>query len=288
MSLLSFNRLPEAEKRRRCIDLVPVGLVDHVLSLGLCPTVIAGGDPRSYEDEAERIRTFAQEPAALRLIGLPNRGELQLRVPAARFKGDYALGIDLADVGGGQIELAFIVINDLASPRFDIDRHNGMPTLLGTASRNIEAEVAAMRAGLGPCQVRRGLRLLGELVPGLERFARALGYVSLQLRPLTYHVALSYERCGFGYLDGHRRMLQIDREFARGGALARALDGSTPFRRPEQAHTARGRSWAIHDGILEALDGKDWLELQMFKVFGREEGIRTAPGLIDARPARTE
>ena len=37
--------------------------------------------------------------------------------------------------------------------------------------------------------------------------------------------------------------------------LHRALDGSTAFRRPGFDRTIRGRSWAVHDGILGALDG---------------------------------
>lgn len=137
-----------------------------------------------------------------------------------------------------------------------------------------------MQAGLGPCQVRKGLGLMGSLLPRLEAFGKELGYVSLQLRPLTYRNALYYERLGFGYLDGRRRMIRIEKEFAPNGVLARALDGSTPFRQPGQRDSARGRSWAIHDGILEVMDGHAALEPLMFKVFGRHEAVCTAPSLL--------
>ncbi len=67
----------------------------------------------------------------------------------------------------------------------------------------------------------------------------------------------------------------IDRGFQSGGELFQKLDASTPFRQVEAANTVRGRSWAIHDGIL----GEPWpaLEVRMFKRVGHHAGICTFP-----------
>jgi acetoin utilization protein AcuC len=55
--------------------------------------------------------------------------------------------------------------------------------------------------------------------------------------------------------------------------LFRALDNSTPFRRPNAWNSIRGRSWAIHDGIL----GEPWHGIQMYKRVGRHAGVDTFP-----------
>ena len=62
--------------------------------------------------------------------------------------------------------------------------------------------------------------------------------------------------------------------FAEGGALRRALDGSSAFRQPGAELTARGRSWAIHDGAA----GPAWGGVKMYKACGRDAGVNTFPG----------
>jgi len=57
------------------------------------------------------------------------------------------------------------------------------------------------------------------------------------------------------------------------------LDGSTPFRKPDQWCTVRGRAWAIHDGILEAV-GFHWDGLRMIKQVGRHAGVETFPQAV--------
>ena len=42
--------------------------------------------------------------------------------------------------------------------------------------------------------------------------------------------------------------------------------------------TARGRAWAIHDGILGVLD-LTWNNLRMVSQIGRPAGVNTAPDL---------
>ena len=218
------------------------------------------------------------EGRAFRIITQPTH-EAHLRVPARRVGGDFAFSLDLEEAGAGQLRLSFIVINDLAAPRYDIDVDAaGNLTLLGTAGRNLDAELAAMHAGLGPCQVRKGLRMFAELLPRLESFAQQHGYVAIVLEPLTYHNAVMYENYGFAYVRGHKRMQMIDAAFSPGGALHQAMDGSTPFRQPQAAGDARGRSWAIHDGVLEHLDGDTHLNMEMVKVVGQMAKQHTFTG----------
>ena len=54
---------------------------------------------------------------------------------------------------------------------------------------------------------------------------------------------------------------------------------STPFRQPEQWRTVRGRAWAIHDGILAAMDAR-WNDLRMVKQVGKHAGVNTFPDAV--------
>jgi hypothetical protein len=131
-----------------------------------------------------------------------------------------------------------------------------------------------MKAGLAPGQVRPGLRLLGEFLQLLERFAIRLGISIISGEALFYHNAIQYENCGFGYLEGKKQMEEIDREFQKGGRLFNGLDGSTPFRKKGAEKTVRGRSWAIQDGIL----GEPWVSPKLYKPVGKKVGIKTFRG----------
>jgi len=173
------------------------------------------------------------------------------------------------------LELSFIMINDPRGERFQIDLDTrGKDTLFGTAGRNPAEEERAMRAGLGPGQVRPGLKLLRDFIPLLERFASRLGTSIISAEALFYHNAIQYERSGFGYLEGRKQMEQIDREFRPGGRLYERLDGSTAFRMPEAEKSVRGRSWAIQDGIL----GGPWVSPRMYKPVGKSVGVNTFHG----------
>jgi hypothetical protein len=167
------------------------------------------------------------------------------------------------------------ILNDPASPRFDVDRRpDGSPTRFGTLKRNLEAELAAMQAGLSPGQVRRGLRLARPATAAFEEFIRSLGHEMYFIEPLYYHNAIIFERYGFTYQVGRRRMEAIQAGFQEGGELRQRLDGSTPFRQPEAADSIRLRSWAIHDGIL----GEPYTNITMYKKVGTRAGLNTAPG----------
>jgi hypothetical protein len=187
---------------------------------------------------------------------------------------DPLLYLQLADTTTGQIEVVLFIVNDPRAERFDTDRlPDGTPTRFGTKGRNIGEEIRAMEAGLAPGQVRRGLRLTRDLVPILERFVANLHHDTFFLQPLAYHNAILFERLGFSYVMGLGHMEWIHKGFAPGGLLHRRLDASTPFRRPGAEETVRGRSWAIHDGIM----GMSYEGVAMYKRIGIHAGVVTFP-----------
>lgn len=187
---------------------------------------------------------------------------------------DPMLYLNVADTYNHHIIVLLVVLNDPAAPRFntDIDEY-GNKTQFGTVSRNIYAEIAAMKYGLAPGQVRAGLRAFKSAVPIFEQFVSRMGRDSFLIEPLAYHNALIFERRGFDYLYGLKDMQRIHAEFQPGGDLHARLDGRSPFRQSDQWRTARGRSWAIHDGIL----GHPFTGFQMRKVVGVDAGINTFP-----------
>jgi hypothetical protein len=167
------------------------------------------------------------------------------------------------------------ILNDPEAPRFDVDRMpDGSPTRFGTLKRNLAAEQAAMEHGLAPGQVRRGLRLLQPATAAFEEFLNSLGHDMCFVEPLYYHNAVIFERYGFAYQMGKRRMEQIHTGFQEGGELRRKLDDSTPFRSSRAANSIRLRSWAIHDGIL----GEPFTDVTMYKRVGKTANISTTPG----------
>lgn len=177
-----------------------------------------------------------------------------------------------ADTPYSQLELTLCIINDIDAPRFNIDRDaEGKDNCLGTLTRNIPEEIRAMHAGLCPHQVRRGLGLFHDFMGRFDRFAAWLGIDTIVAEPLSYNTAILYEQLGFEYLTGYGFMKWIDREFQPGGKLARRLDGSTPFRQAGMGLSVRGRSWAIHDGILLC----SWNGIRICKTVGKHSAVNT-------------
>ena len=206
-----------------------------------------------------------------------DKGLVRIEARHAAGARDPFACLELVDNSFNGINVVLVVINDPAAPRFDTDvSPEGEPTLFGTVHRNLEAEEAAMEAGLAPAQVRRGLRASTLAMQHLEAFFMLLGHETYYAEPLTYATAILFEQRGFSYVSGRRRMERIDREFRPGGRLHAALDGSTPFRRPEHWRTVRGRAWAIHDGILSVIDER-WNGVRMSKRLGRHAGVETFP-----------
>ena len=136
-----------------------------------------------------------------------------------------------------------------------------------------------MRAGLAPGTGRQGVGCSQAVIDQLEAFLAALGQRAYFLEPLTYASAWLFEKRGFAYVRGHKLMQDIHQGFQPGGDLHQALDGSSPFRQPEQWRTVRGRAWAIQDGILEAIEAR-WDKIRMVKQVGQQASTQTFPNAV--------
>jgi hypothetical protein len=203
---------------------------------------------------------------------------------------DPLYSIQLTDsVDHTQIDWDFVIVNDPESPMFNthID-HEGRDTLFGWASRNIEEEERAMAFGLFPGQIRKGLGLTLEIIHVLEFFCRIFDIKTIRLEALFYHNAITYERYGFGYLSEYKQMKRINELFQPGEKLYKKLNNKTPFRKPDSAHTVRGRSWSIHDGILNEIKDdcfpEGWISPMMYRMVGQPREMITFPDPVDTSP----
>ena len=182
----------------------------------------------------------------------------------------------MADTVNGQLRVLLYVMNDPASPRFNVDiMPDGRPSQFGIEIRNLEAEAASLAAGRAPGQVRKGLRRLTAARDVFENFVRSLGHDRYFIEPLYYHNAIIFERYGFTYQSGRQLMERIHKDFGRQGQLRAKLDGSTPFRSTQAAESLRLRSWAIHDGVL----GAPFSGVTMYRVIGKPANENSAPGV---------
>ena len=247
-----INKLPEEEKREIYSRYIPHELIEK-FSLG---DLLHNKDLLQFR--------FAE-----------GSSDVEMRLYHQTGFPDPILYAHLADSISGQIFILLYILNDPASPRFNVDKMpDGSPTQFGIRKRNIEAEKAAMEAGLSPGQIRRGLRLLGNAISAFEEFIAKLGHDMYYIEPLYYHNAVIFERYGFSYQMGRRLMNEIQAGFQKGGALVQKLEDSNPFRLSKAANSIRLRSWAIHDGIL----GEPFTNVTMYKRVGVSANINTAPG----------
>jgi hypothetical protein len=253
-SIAAVNRLSEAEKREIYFRIVPKVLVERF------------NLPRDFRDSQGRSL------ADLRCQSGSTDVVLALRHHAEA--NDPLLYAHVGDTMNGQMHVLLYVVNDPESPRFDVDRMaDGKPTEFGVFRRNLEAETAALQAGLAPGQVRRGLHALRDSIGTFETFVASLGHDMYFVEPLFYHNAVLFESYGLAYQQGRRLMEGIDTGFQAGGALLAAMDGSTPFRQADMATSIRGRSWAIHDGVL----GYPFTRVTMYKRLGHDSKVSTFP-----------
>jgi len=175
---------------------------------------------------------------------------------------DCVFLLEMEDTAFYKVDINFLIINDPHGPRFNTDiDETGRRTKFATVRRNIPEEIRAMQAGLAPGQVRPGLRLFKDFMSIAIDFIEAMGQDMVVAEPLAYNNAIIFESHGFGYIRGRRKMEEINEGFQPGGELFERLDGSTPFRQPGMEKTVRGRSWAIHDGIL----GEPWRGIEMYR-----------------------
>ena len=249
---MGINHLPFAQKRALYARIIPHGLIDK-FNLSSDFLDENGNDLLSF-------RFSSGSPSA----------EMTLR-----HQVDYPDPIQyghLTDTLNGQIHILLYILNDPDSPRYDVDKMpNGLSTVFGTQKRNIDAEIAAMTAGLAPGQVRRGLRLLRNAIQSFENFVTSLNHDIYFVEPLSYHNAVVFEKYGFSYQKGLKLMERIQSGFSPEGDLCNRLDGSGPFRMPEFSQSIRLRSWAIHDGIL----GEPFSEVTMYKYVGKSGTVDT-------------
>ena len=258
-SIQELNGLPPALREGLYARLIPRGVLERV-----------GVDPSTG--------TNAAGHRLLRVVAPADQTWARVEVRASRDDRDPLVLVDVAMSPLSVLELSFVQIADPAAARFAIDRdEDGQDTLFGTTTRNRDEEARALRAGLAPGQVRRGLRLLGAVLAAMDEFCRLLGKELFLVEPLFYHSALLYERHGCGYLLGRDLMEQVHAEFQPGGRLHAALDGSSAFRQSGFDKTARGRSWAIHDGVLDAIDGMSWSGIKMYRLAGQPADVSTFP-----------
>jgi len=295
-ALAAFKTTPHADTMRDLTMLPDFSATKRFVVDGLPLSSIRGINNLGYELAAAIYRTLipddllihynidprtltdAQGNRLVEFICPPETGSVEIKVWHQAGARDPLHYLQLADNVNNQLSVLMFVVNDPSSPRFDVDRdwRTGEPTKFGTLNRNIEAEIAAMQAGLAPGQVRRGLKLTRKLIPLFETFVSRLGHQIFFMEPLAYHNALLFERYGCAYSQGRAKMEWINREFAPGGVLYHRLDGSTPFRRPGAERTIRGRSWAIHDGLLS----EPFENIHMYKRVGRNASVCTFPNGI--------
>ena len=261
-----INRLGQEQKEGLYRTLIPASLYHRF-----------GIDPLSLRDAAGRraVRFFCPHGDRTCLVELRS-AEME----------DALYSVQLSDaVDLTQIDWDFFVVNDPQSQRFctNVDDH-GKDTLFGWASRNLAEEIRALEAGLFPGQVRRGLRLTADTLRAVEFFCRTFDIRSIRLEALFYHNAITFERHGFSYFSGYAAMKRIHKLFRPGGKLFMRLDNSTPFRRAEFAGTVRGRSWAIHDGILAEIDDEHlkegWGSPVMYRMLDQPRSMTTFPNPV--------
>lgn len=249
----SINRLPENEKFKIYSRVIPQQLLDRF---------------NLPHTDSVRLQSFLKFDFEAGSTDVEMSLYHELRFP------DPILYGHLTDTMNGQIHVLLYILNDPDSPRFDVDRMpDGRKTRFGTLIRNLEAEEAALQAGLAPGQVRSGLRMLPVAIAAFEKFIQSLGHEQYFVEPLYYHNAVIFERYGLAYQMGRRRMESYHAGFSVGGELLPLLDGST-FRKSEATNSIRLRSWAIHDGIL----GEPFTDVTMYKRIGKSAGVNTTPG----------
>jgi hypothetical protein len=258
ISIRAINGLPTQAKHRVYRLLIPSPLLTN---FDIDPITWKGPEGDGY------VQCKAE----------PDTNVVNLSVRESPQSSDMFFCIELADNSYNGIDINLLLLNDPVTPRFKTDFDEaGKPTLFGSIGRNLAEEERAMRAGLAPGQIRSNLHASQLVFQQLESFLAFLGHVAVSLEPLTYVSAWIFERRGFAYLCGHKFMDTVHTEFQPGGRLHQALDGSTPFRQPDQWRTVRGRAWAIHDGILSAIDAQ-WNDLRMVKRVGYHAGVNTFP-----------
>jgi hypothetical protein len=263
--IYDINKMPNAVKEGMYRILIPPSLFDRFQI-----------NPLNFENaEGQRLVRFYCPPG--------DRSTL-IEVKLDPSYKDCIFSYQISDtVDRIKVNWDFIIVNDPFADRFDTDIDSqGRDTLFGTAERNLDAEIAAMNAGLWPGQVHKGLSIMTEFIGCLTHFCKMMSIKTVGLEALFYHNAILYEHYGFSYLEGFKRCKRIHQYLAPGGKLHGLMNGSTPFRKPEMADSVWGRSWAIHDRILEELPDDpilegEWYSPEMYIMLEKPRASITFP-----------
>lgn len=247
-TIAGINDLPADQKRETYSQIIPPGLLD-----------LYSVSPDLYDQNGSDLFHLNCESGAT---------DAELALYNQADASDPIIFGHITDTIHGQLHILLYGMNDVHSPRFDVDRMpDGSKTNFGTNQRNLAEEIKAFQAGLAPGQIFRGPRLFKESLKQFEKFVACLGQDLFFVEPLFYHVAIIFERYHFQYQTGKRFMKRIDEGFSQGGDLLPLLDVSNPFRDPKSADQIRLRSWAIHDNIL----GEPFDNVTMYKTIDLEE-----------------
>jgi hypothetical protein len=256
-SIAAVNALPQEEKEEIYCRFIPPELY-RPFNLEPC-----------FLDEQGRSLLSLQCDAGTADVIMDLRDQYEAQDPL--------LFAHLTDTINGQIHVLLYIVNDPRSERYDIDRMpDGSPTKFGVFQRNIPAEIEAMQAGLAPGQIRRGLRILKHSIKAFDNFVISLGHQMYFVEPLFYHNAITFERYGLAYQKGQKLMTEIHAGFQPGSNLNQRLDASTPFRERWMHNSIRGRSWAIHDGILN----EPFTDITMYSRVGEHAGVLSFPDAV--------
>ncbi len=262
-SIAKLNRLPKEQRDRIYLELIPRSIFENYQI-----------DPRTLLNPyGERV---------VKGIFPPDENFACIEVQHRKGDRDCIFSCQVSlETFMQSLHLDFLIINDPFSERFNIDVDElGRDTLFGMRSRNIPEEIRAMKAGLAPGMVRRGLRLMKEFVKCLDVFMDTLGLKTITTNAFFYHNAILWEKYGFTYFRGKRVMEKIHNEFQPGGLLYEGLNGSTPFRMKGMEKTIRGRSWAIYDGLYADVFDEEWESPIMYKMVGKDFKVNTFPDQV--------
>lgn len=241
-TIAALNQLPAEEKRETYAKIVPPELLDMFQI-----------QPDLRDQDGADLFVMKCPPGSL---------DAELALYHQADAPDPVLFGHISDTIHGQLHILLYGMNDVKSPRYDVDRlPNGTKTLFGTDHRNLEAEKKAFIAGLAPGQIYRGPHLFQETLRQFESFVACMGQDLFFVEPLFYHVAIIFERYHFHYQSGKRLMKRINEGFSEGGDLLPHLDDSNVFRQSGAENQIRLRSWAIHDNIL----GEPFSNVTMYK-----------------------
>ena len=247
-TIAGLNELPAEQKRETYSKIIPPQLLD-IFDV-----------PPDLRDENGRD--------LFHLNCDPGTADAELALYHRADALDPIIFCHLTDTIYSQIHILLYGMNDVESPRFNVDRMpDGSKTNFGTNQRNMDEEIRALQAGLAPGQIYKGPHLFKESLEQFERFVDCMGQEMFFVEPLFYHVAIIFERYHFRYQQGKRFIKRINEGFSQDGDLLPLLDGSTPFRDPAAADQIRLRSWAIHDNIL----GEPFNNVTMYKTIDLEE-----------------